>query len=138
MATPKLRSRAHIHINKFISLSLPLDEIFDGVAAIGRRALVALAHPARDRKIPTRIAVEVTDQCAVDERDTQLRTTEQTLVHLGYDKKQARAAVDQIRDQAIGKPSHEVVTMALRACRPPEGTEVVQADAVKTSKAPVE
>ena len=138
MATPKLRSRAHVHINKYISLSLPLDEIFDGVAAIGRRALVALAHPARDRKIPTRVAGEVTDQCALDERDTLLRTTEQTLVHLGYAKKQARAAVDQIRDQATGKPSHEVVTMALRACRPPEGTEVVETGAVKASKATIE
>jgi len=120
MTTPKLRSRAHIHINKFISLSLPLDEIWDGIAAIGRRAMVAVRHPSRDRNIRTRLDPALAAKAAIDDREAVLADTEKTLVGLGFKKAQARAAIDTIRPDVLGKESHEVVAAALKATQPPE------------------
>lgn len=128
-----LRSRAHVQIMKGVSVSLPLDEIFDAVAAIGRRALVAIKHPRATGKVKARIAEAEMDRFAEHERDRILRDTEKTLTGLGYPKKQARAAVDQIRDRSLGKASHEIVAMALRVARPPEGTETIEATCVEES-----
>lgn len=128
------RSRAHVHINKFISLSLPLDEVFEAVATVGRRVLVAIKHPRVGANVKARVAAADMDRFDEEERDQMLRDTEKMLTGLGYPKKQARATVDQIRDDALGKKSHEVVAMALKAARPPEGTEVVESTRGKESR----
>lgn len=114
-----LRSRAHVHINKFVSLSLPLDEIFDALASVGRRALVAVGNPRRGGKFKARVADGVVEQAAIDERERQLREAEKTLVGCGFKKHQARAAIDAIRPDMLGKESYDVVAAALRATNPP-------------------
>lgn len=127
------RSRAHVHINKFISLSLPLDEVFEAVATVGRRVLVAVKHPRVGRNVKARVSEVDMERFDEEERDAILRDTEKTLTGLGYPKKQARAAIAQVRDDALGKKSHEVVAMALRAARPPDGTEIVESTRGKES-----
>jgi len=116
----KLRSRAHVHINRWISLSLPLDEIFDGARAIVRRALVAVAHPASDRNTKARIAADIVARGEIENREKKLAGTEKTLVSLGFKKAEARAAVDAIRPDAAGKDDLALMTAALRVARGPD------------------
>ena len=120
MPTPKLRSRVHLNLGHGISISLPLDEIWDGIAAIGRRTMVAVRHPSRDRNVKARLDPALAAKAAVDDREEILARTEETLIGLGFKKPQARAAIDIIRPDVLGKESHEVVAAALRATQPPE------------------
>lgn len=129
-----LRSRAHIHVNRFISLSLPLDEVFEAAATVARRVMFAVRTPRVGKNVKARIADLDMDHFAEDERDRILMDTERTLTGLGFKKAQARAAIDKIRPDMLGKKSHEVVAAALKATQPPPG-EPIEATSSATQRA---
>jgi hypothetical protein len=123
MTERRLRSRAHIHVNKYISLSLPLDEIFDAAREIGRRALAAVAHPgrSRDRLTKARVDDEIVEHAAASERKRKFADAEKALVGLGFKKAEARAALDSMGPLSDEQP-HTIMAAALRASKAPVPT----------------
>lgn len=120
MTERRLRSRAHVHINRYISLSLPLDEIFDAARAIGRRALSAVANPSRskDRLTKARVDDEIVERAATVERTRKYADAENALVALGFKKAEARAAINSMGPLSDEEP-HTIMAAALKASKAP-------------------
>jgi hypothetical protein len=100
------RGRAHVHLNRFLSLSIPLDEIVDGTRAVGRAVKRAFAKKPLTRVAeivgPAEQAVRASDEA------------EATLVRMGFSKTQARKAIEKVDERA---DSAEIVKRALRSMK---------------------